>query len=64
MIESKRFQNGSLTLVKNKTTHDTWFLRFYEEAGGKRVYRRQRIATRKRRSWLFAERSTMRSAHH
>jgi len=26
MIESKRFQNGSLTLVKNKTKPDTWFL--------------------------------------
>jgi integrase len=45
MIESKRFQNGSLTLVKNKTTPDTWFLRFYEDAGGKRVYRRRRIGT-------------------
>ena len=45
MIESKRFQNGSLTLVKNKTTPDTWFLRFYEGAGEKRVYRRQRIGT-------------------
>jgi integrase len=45
MIESKRFQNGSLTLVKNKTTSDTWFLRFYEDAGEKRVYRRQRIGT-------------------
>jgi integrase len=45
MIESKRFQNGSLQLVKNKTTPDTWFLRFYEDAGEKRVYRRQRIGT-------------------
>jgi hypothetical protein len=45
MIESKRFQNGSLTLVKNKTKPDTWFLRFYEGAGEKRVYRRQRIGT-------------------
>ena len=44
-IESKRFQNGSLTLVKNKITLDTWFLRFYEDAGDKRVYRRQRIGT-------------------
>ena len=34
MIESKRFQTGSLTLVKNKTTPDTWFLRFYEDEGG------------------------------
>ena len=45
MIESKRFQNGSLTLVKNKTTPDTWFLRFYEDVGEKCVYRRQRIGT-------------------
>jgi integrase len=45
MIESRRFQNGSLTLVKNKTTPDTWFLRYYEDAGEKRVYRRKRIGT-------------------
>jgi integrase len=45
MIESRRFQNGSLMLVKNKTTPDTWFLRFYEDTGEKRVYRRQRIGT-------------------
>jgi len=45
MIESKRFQTGSLTLVKNKTTPDTWFLRFYEDEGEKRVYRRKRIGT-------------------
>jgi len=32
-------------LVKNKTTPDTWFLRFYEDTGEKRVYRRQRIGT-------------------
>lgn len=45
MIESKRFQNGSLMRVKNKTTPDTWFLRYYEDAGEKRVYRRKRIGT-------------------
>lgn len=45
MIERRRFQNGSLMLVKNKTTPDTWFLRFYEDRGEKRVYRRQRIGT-------------------
>jgi hypothetical protein len=45
MIESERFQNGSLMLVKNKTTPDTWFLRFYEDTVEKRVYRRQRIGT-------------------
>lgn len=33
MIESGRFQNGSLTLVKNKTKPDTWFLRFYRGCG-------------------------------
>ena len=31
--------------MKNKTKPDTWFLRFYEEAGNKRVYRRKRIGT-------------------
>ena len=45
MIGSGRFQNGSLTLVKNKTKPHTWFLRFYEEVGNKRVYRRKRIGT-------------------
>jgi hypothetical protein len=45
MIESKRFRKGSLTLVKNKTKPDTWFLRYYEDAGEKRVYRRKRIGT-------------------
>src|SRR5271163_4240641 len=45
MIGSSRFQQGSLMLVKNKTTSDTWFLRFYEDVRGKRVYRKQRIGT-------------------
>lgn len=40
-----RFQQGCLMLVKNKTTDNTWFLRFYEDQGGKRVYRKQRIGT-------------------
>jgi hypothetical protein len=45
MIESKRFQNGSLSLVKTKTTPDTWFVRYYKETGKKRVYYRKRIGT-------------------
>jgi integrase len=45
MIGSSRFQNGSLILVKNKTTAGTWFLRFYEYADGKRVYRKRKIGT-------------------
>ena len=45
MIGTSRFQNGSLIRVKNKSTDDTWFLRFYEEADGRRVYRKQRIGT-------------------
>ena len=32
-------------LVKNQTTPDTWFLRFYEDAGEKRIYRKKRIGT-------------------
>ncbi len=47
MNGTPRFQHGSLMRVKNKTTDDTWVLRFYEEAGGKRVYRKQRIGTLK-----------------
>jgi integrase len=45
MKGSNRFQNGSLILVKNKKTVGTWFLRFYEYADGKRVYRKRRIGT-------------------
>ena len=32
-------------LVKNKTTDDSWFFRFYEDGEGKRVHRNQRIGT-------------------
>src|SRR5665213_676541 len=45
MIGSNRFQNGCLMLAKNKTTENTWFLRFYEDRGGKRVYRKHRLGT-------------------
>src|ERR1700738_1839719 len=45
MIESNRFQQGSLMLVKNKTTDDSWFFRFYEDRDGRRVHRNQRIGT-------------------
>ena len=45
MVGSKRFQNGSLSLVKNKTTDDSWFFRFYEVVDGKRLHRNQRIGT-------------------
>src|SRR5438270_3704516 len=45
MIESRRLQKGSLTLVKSKSTPDTWFLRYYEDTGTKRVNRRRRIGT-------------------
>lgn len=45
MIGMSRFQNGSLIRVKNKSTDDTWFLRYYEEVDGRRVYRKQRIGT-------------------
>lgn len=45
MIGAPRFQNGSLMRVKNKSTDDTWFLRFYEDVGGRRVYRKRRIGT-------------------
>ncbi len=45
MIGTPRFQHGSLTRVKNKTTDDTWYFRFYQDIGGKRVYRKQRIGS-------------------
>jgi len=43
--DSNRFQNGSLTLVKNKRADDSWFFRYYEDLGGKRVHRNLRIGT-------------------
>lgn len=45
MRESNRFQNGSLTLVKNKRADDSWFFRYYEDVDGKRVHRNLRIGT-------------------
>jgi integrase len=45
MSGAPRFQHGSLIKVKNKSTDDTWFLRFYEDVQGKRVYRKQKIGT-------------------
>jgi integrase len=45
MIGISRFQNGSLTLLKNKTAPAVWYFRFYEERNGRRTYRRQRIGT-------------------
>jgi integrase len=45
MIGSNRFQKGSLIRVKNKNAADTWFLRYYEDVQGKRVYRKRKIGT-------------------
>lgn len=45
MIGSSRYQQGCLILAKNKTTEDTWFLRFYEDRAGQRVYRKRRLGT-------------------
>jgi integrase len=45
MGSKNRFQQGSLVLVKNKTTDASWFFRFYEDCGGKRVHRNRRIGT-------------------
>jgi integrase len=45
MIGSTRYQQGCLILAKNKKTDDTWFLRFYEDRAGKRVYRKHRLGT-------------------
>jgi hypothetical protein len=42
---SQRFQNGSLTLMKNKKADDSWFFRYYDYAAGKRIYRNVRIGS-------------------
>ena len=45
MIGTSRFQNGSLTLVKNKKADDSWLFRYYEDVAGKRVHRNLKIGT-------------------
>lgn len=45
MKGSNRFQNGSLTLVKNKKADDSWFFRYYDVVAGTRVHRNLRIGT-------------------
>ena len=45
MKGSNRFQDGSLTLAKNKRADDSWFFRYYEDVAGKRVHRNLRIGT-------------------
>ena len=45
MTESTRFQQGSLMRVKNKTTPDTWFFRYYEDRDGQRVHRNLKIGS-------------------
>jgi hypothetical protein len=44
-MNGARFQHGSLQLVKNKTTPNTWFFRYYEDHEGRRVHRNVRIGT-------------------
>ena len=72
MIGTPRFQHGSLIRVKNKTMDDTWFLRYYQDVQGRRIYRKQKIGTvrelptavtLKGRFLLFAQRSIRRFAH-
>ena len=45
MIGNAKFQNGCLVLTKNKRADDTWFFRFYESRGDRRVYRKHRLGT-------------------
>jgi integrase len=45
MTENTKYQQGSLMRVKNKTTPDTWFFRYYEDQDGRRVHRNIRIGS-------------------
>jgi len=45
MTESIRYQTGTLMRVRNKTTPDTWFFRFYEDQNGRRVHRNLKIGS-------------------
>jgi integrase len=45
LTDNARFQNGYLMLAKNKRAEDTWFFRYYEDRGDKRVYRKVRLGT-------------------
>lgn len=45
MRGGNRFQNGSLTLVKNKKADASWLFRYYEDVDGKRVHRNLKVGT-------------------
>lgn len=45
MRGGNRFQNGSLTLVKNKRADASWLFRYYEDVDGKRVHRNLKVGT-------------------
>lgn len=45
MRGGNRFQNGSLTLVKNKQADASWLFRYYEDVDGKRIRRNLKIGT-------------------
>ena len=70
MKGSNRFQNGSLTLVKNKKADDSWFFRYYEDVDGsafiaisesERCGNFRVVAMLRKPSCLFAQRSIVRS---
>jgi integrase len=45
MIETPRFQNGSLSFVKRKNGNHVWTFRWYDDSGGTRVYRKRIVGT-------------------
>jgi len=45
MTESTRFQQGSIALVKNKTAPNTWYFRYYEYKGNRRIHRNRKIGS-------------------
>ena len=45
MRGGNRFQNGSLTLVKNKKADASWLFRYYEDVDGERVHRNLKVGT-------------------
>ena len=44
-MEARRYQGGSLSLLKRKSLPDAWVFRYYTEENGRRVYKKQFVGT-------------------
>jgi integrase len=44
-IRARRYQRGSLKVLKRKTQPDAWWFRYYTQENGRRVYKRQFVGS-------------------